>query len=94
MIELRGKSYALCVCLVVIIILHNKYNAHLVYYYNYAYCIIIIHSEGIPVKPQTLPASLVLSSQIAGYSGGKVDSNATVDITFPIKVYESSFSNY
>ena len=45
-----------------------------------------IHSEGIPVKPQTLPASLVLSSQIAGYSGGEVDSNATVDITFPIKV--------
>ena len=53
----------------------------------------IILSEGIPVKSQTLPASLVLSSQIAGYSGGEVDSNATVDITFPIKVFESSFSN-
>ena len=52
------------------------------------------YSEGIPVKPQTLPASLVLSSQIAGYRGGEVDSNATVDITFPIKVYESSFCNY
>ena len=38
------------------------------------------YSEGIP-------ASLILSSQIAGYSGGEVDSNATVDITFPIKVY-------
>ena len=38
------------------------------------------YSEGIP-------ASLVLSSQIAGYSSGEVDSNATVDITFPIKVY-------
>ena len=46
----------------------------------------IILSEGNPVKPQTLLASLVLSSQIAGYSGGEVDSNATVDITFPIKV--------
>ena len=46
----------------------------------------IILSEGNPVKPQTLPASLVLSSQIAGYSGGEVDSNATVGITFPIKV--------
>ena len=38
------------------------------------------YSEGIP-------ASLVLSSQIAGYSSGEVDSNATVDITFPVKVY-------
>ena len=44
------------------------------------------YSEGIPVKPQILAASLVLSSQIAGYSGGEVDSNATVGITFPIKV--------
>ena len=52
------------------------------------------YSEGIPVKPQILAASLVLSSQIAGYSGGEVDSNATVDITFPIKVYESSFCTY
>ena len=76
--------------IIVIIILCNIYN---VYYNNCAYCIIIIHSEDISVKPQTRPASLVLSSQIAGYSGGEVDSNATVDITFPIKVYESSFSN-
>ena len=47
---------------------------------------VIILSEWNHVKPQTLLASLVLSSQIAGYSGGEVDSNATVDITFPIKV--------
>ena len=39
------------------------------------------------MKPKTLSASLVVSSQILGHSGGEVNTNATVDITFPIKVY-------
>ena len=45
-----------------------------------------MYSEGTPVKPQSRPASLVVSSQIPGYSGGEVNTSATVNITFPIKV--------
>ena len=34
----------------------------------------------------TVPASLVLSSQIPGYDGRELDINETVELTFPIKV--------
>ena len=37
---------------------------------------------------EATPASLVLSSQILGYSGGDLDTNETVELTFPIKVYK------
>ena len=38
-------------------------------------------------KEELLPASLVVSSQISGYSGGDVNANESVEITFPIKVH-------
>ena len=52
-----------------------------------------MHSEGNLMKPQPLPASLVVSSQILGYGGGAVNSNATVEITFPVKVNSRQIFN-
>ena len=43
-------------------------------------------TEEESLKPEISPASLVVSSQIPGYSGGEVNTSATVNITFPIKV--------
>lgn len=37
-------------------------------------------------QEKQFPATLVVSSQIPGYRGGEVNTSATVDITFPIKV--------
>ena len=44
-------------------------------------------------QEELLPASLVVSSQISGYSGGDVTANESVEITFPIKVHSATCKN-
>ena len=50
-------------------------------------CYIYLHSL-CSDKPSndTIPASLVLSSQLSDYDSGEMDTNETVELTFPIKV--------
>lgn len=43
-------------------------------------------SEDGESTEQVFPASLVLSSQIPGYNGSKVDTKEKVEVTFPINV--------
>ena len=57
------------------------------------YCVIFLwytHRNGIPVK--TFPASLVVSSQLPGYTGGEVNTSTRVEIMFPIKVKSLNIS--
>ena len=53
-------------------------------------CILLPPFSGGP-SAQAMSASLVLSSQISGYDGREfnVDSNESVELTFPIKVEQA-----
>ena len=42
----------------------------------------------------TLPASSVISSQIPGYDGREVDTNETVEVTFPIHVRKHALAHH
>ena len=47
---------------------------------------VYIGCRGEGDNPEQVLASLVISSQIPGYNGSKVDSKDTVEVTFPINV--------
>ena len=42
----------------------------------------------------TLPASSVISSQIPGYDGRELDTNETVEVTFPIHVRKHALAHH